>query len=383
MPPAGHATSIDESAFPPPDRLVVLNLGVAALFLLLISLAVVFDWVAVKGVLVVAFLSVALAYLILPAVRLTRQMCAVRFRGWKPARPLAVVFIYVCVSLILLPIWTVWGDRIVSQVPDIAREVPRHVARFATQVRASEAWHEQFTFEQETREFLRSTTRRVSEQIQDEVAEVGAEVVRARLVVPWLAGVPAIAFLLVSQWPGFHKSAARAFPTPHLKWRTDQFLQHVNNVLAAYTRAQALSALIIGVMCGAGFALMKLPNAAMFGIVAGLLETIPIAGPLAVAISATAVASPSQVFLVLAFLGGVRVLQDYVIYPRLIRRALHLHPIAVVLAIWIGAMLGGVIGVCLAVPTVGVLQVTYRHYREYRAIERLVREHETVRRTAS
>ena len=78
-------------------------------------------------------------------------MCAARFRGWKPARPLAVVFIYVCVSLILLPIWTIWGDRIVSQVPDIAREVPRHVARFATQVRASEAWHEQFTFEQETR----------------------------------------------------------------------------------------------------------------------------------------------------------------------------------------------------------------------------------------
>ena len=98
----------------------------------------------------------------------------------------------------------------------------------------------------------------MSEQIQDEVAEVGAEVVRARLVVPWLAGVPAIAFLLVSQWPGFHRSAARAFPTPHLKWRTDQFLQHVNNVLAAYTRAQALSALIVGVICGVGFALMAL-----------------------------------------------------------------------------------------------------------------------------
>ena len=38
-------------------------------------------------------------------------------------------------------------------------------------------------------------------------------------------------------------------------------------------------------------------------------------------------------------------------------------------------MLGGVVGVCLAVPTVGVLQVAWRHYREYRTIERLVREH--------
>jgi len=147
-------------------------------------------------------------------------------------------------------------------------------------------------------------------------------------------------------------------------------------VLASYTRAQAISALIVGVICGVGFALMKLPNAAMFGIVAGLLETIPIAGPLAMAISATSVASSSQVLLVLVFLGALRVLQDYVVYPRLIRRAMHLHPLAVVLAIWLGATLWGVVGVCLAVPTVGVMQVLLRNYREYRDIERLVREHE-------
>jgi len=190
--------------------------------------------------------------------------------------------------------------------------------------------------------------------------------------------VPLIALLLVAQWPAFHRSAARAFPTPHLKWRTDQFLRQVNMVLAAYTRAQALSALIIGVISGLGFALLKLPNAAMLGIVAGLLETIPIAGPLAVAISATAVAPTSKLLLVLAFLGSLRVLQDYVVYPRLIRHAMHLHPVAVVVAIWLGAMLGGIVGVCLAVPTVGVLQVAHRHYREYRAIERLVREYETA-----
>ena len=188
------------------------------------------------------------------------------------------------------------------------------------------------------------------------------------------AGVPLIALLLVAQCPISTAGAARAADA-HLKWRTDQFLRQVNMVLAAYTRAQALSALIVGTICGIGFALMKLPNAAMFGIVAGLLETIPIAGPLAVAISATAVAPSSQVLPVLAFLGGVRVLQDYVIYPRLIRRAMHLHPIAVVLAIWLGATVGGVVGVCLAVPTVGLLQVLYRHYREYRDIERLVREY--------
>lgn len=373
MPPALPASSLDDvGAFPPPDRTVALNLGIAGLFLALISVAIVFDWVAAKGVVVVGFLSVALAYLVLPVVKIIRRTSATYLGGWKPSRILAITMIYAFVALLLVPIWSIWGDKIVSQVPDVARAVPEHIARFASQVRASERWDEQFSFEQETRAILRATTRRLSDRIQTEVAEVGAEVVGARLVVPWLAWVPIIAFLLVAQWPTFQRSAARAVPTPHLKWRTDQFLHQVNEVLSAYTRAQALSALIVGLMCGSGFALMKLPNAAMLGIVAGLLEVIPIAGPLAVAISATAVAEPSQVYLVLAFLGGLRVLQDYVIYPRLIRQAMHLHPVGVVLAIWMGAMVGGVVGVCLAVPTVGVMQVLLRHWREYRDIERLV-----------
>ena len=382
MPPAPPASSSDNTAsFPPPDRTVALNLGAAAVLLVLVTVALAFSWVALKGVIVVGFLSVGVAYLVLPIVQMMRRATPSRLGGWRPSRILAVLIIYAGIGAVLAPVWAIWGGKIVSQVPDVAREVPRRVSRFASQIRAGERWHEQFTFERETRAVIRATTHRVSERIQAEVSQVGAEVVRARLVVPWLASVPLLALLLVAQWPTLHRSAARAVPTPHLKWRTDEFLRHVNRVLAAYTRAQSLSALIVGVICGVGFAIMKLPDAAMFGIVAGLLEVIPIAGPLAVAISATAVAPSSQVLVVLAFLGALRVIQDYVIYPRLIRRTMHLHPIAVVAAIWTGATLGGVVGVCLAVPTVGVLQVTYRHYREYREIERLVHTRELPTRT--
>jgi predicted PurR-regulated permease PerM len=91
----------------------------------------------------------------------------------------------------------------------------------------------------------------------------------------------------------------------------------------------------------------------------------------AVAVVATAMA-PDRAVPVLVFLAAVRVLQDYVVYPRLISRALHLSPVAVVVALWAGAAIGGVVGVCLAVPLVGVMQVTHRHWREYREIESLI-----------
>ena len=41
-------------------------------------------------------------------------------------------------------------------------------------------------------------------------------------------------------------------------------------------------------------------------------------------------------------------------------------------ALWAGAAVGGLVGVCLAVPLVGIMQVTHRHWREYREIEALV-----------
>jgi len=82
-----------------------------------------------------------------------------------------------------------------------------------------------------------------------------------------------------------------------------------------------------------------------------------------------------RLLLLLAFLVGLRVAQDYVIYPRLIGRRMHLSAVAVILAVLVGAELGGLVGVFCAVPTVGVLSVALRQYREYREIERLVREH--------
>ena len=69
---------------------------------------------------------------------------------------------------------------------------------------------------------------------------------------------------------------------------------------------------------------------------------------------------------------ALRIVQDYVVYPRLVRRGMHLSTPAVILTIWIGAALAGAAGVILALPVAGFLSVSLRHWREYREIERLV-----------
>jgi predicted PurR-regulated permease PerM len=72
------------------------------------------------------------------------------------------------------------------------------------------------------------------------------------------------------------------------------------------------------------------------------------------------------------FLGIVRIVQDYVIYPRIIGRGMPLHPFAVIVAVLCGAALAGVVGMFLAIPTVAILSVGYRHWLAHTGSDGLV-----------
>jgi len=82
--------------------------------------------------------------------------------------------------------------------------------------------------------------------------------------------------------------------------------EDVNDTLAAYIRAALLGCLLIGVVCTIGFMLIGVPHALLFGVLAGLLEFIPLVGPLVVALGTSLVAgshSTGQAAAVLLFLG--------------------------------------------------------------------------------
>src|SRR5207244_11287150 len=72
---------------------------------------------------------------------------------------------------------------------------------------------------------------------------------------------------------------------------------------------------------------------------------------------------------VLLFLAVLRIVQDYVIYPRIIGQGIHLHPLAVILAILAGAEIAGVAGIFLAIPAIAILTVSYRNWLEHRGSE--------------
>jgi predicted PurR-regulated permease PerM len=346
----------------------------------LVVLAVVFDHFAATGVLLIVFLSFIVTYLLAPGVQRLRHATAFARPGRPLSRSVAVLAIYGVIGAAVLPFWVFAGHRFAPALERVSALVPHHTARFVDNLRASEGWADSLGLPPAIQRVLTSGTRAISRTVQHEARALGAELAGIRRLVPWLSLVPVVAFLLLTRWTRFRRSTTRVLPTPHLEWRGNEFLRNLNSLLAAYTRAQAMSGVIVALLCWIGFAALRLPYPGTLALAAGLLEMIPLAGPLIVAVVATAMV-PQQLLPVLAFLALLRVAQDYVIYPRLIQRVMKLHPLAVVFALWAGAALGGLIGVCLAVPVVGVLRVTIRHWREYRDIELLVEE--TIRRSTA
>jgi predicted PurR-regulated permease PerM len=210
--------------------------------------------------------------------------------------------------------------------------------------------------------------------LEREVRATFDDLVAASRNARWLVIVPIVAFCLITMAPGFRRSAQRLLPHGHLKWRAGEYLRDVNSALAGYVRAQLAAGLIVGAACSVGFTLLGLPYALPMGAAAGVLELVPAIGPVTVLLIATSQAGRGAL-VVAAFLLSLRVAQDYLIYPRLIRRGMHLSTPVVVVAIWCGAAFAGAAGVVLAIPIAGFSSVSLRHWMEYRAIERVVRNH--------
>ncbi len=330
-------------------------------------------WVLIKltGVILLLVLSIFFAYLVAPLVEFIRRPIRIGRRVFATPRILAITLAYLIIigGLVL---------TIVFVVPRVGDQFPE----FAEQARGY--WR---ILEEKTRTLpehyrLNRMPGPLLDAFNDFVASIGHEVnlVVTRMLtwvayLPWLILIPVLSFFLLKDAESFRRSALQMLPRGRWRWRGDEFFQDVSSTLAAYTRAQLTACLFIGVTCTIGFTVLGLPSPMVLGFIAGIFEFVPLVGPLLLAVIAAVVAAlhagPFSAFLVLLFLGVLRMVQDYIVYPRLIGHGIHLHPLAVIVAILSGAELAGVTGIFLAIPLVAILTVSYNHWLEHRGSEGL------------
>jgi predicted PurR-regulated permease PerM len=322
---------------------------------------------AIEGTGVILLLSVFLAYMLAPALPPIRRRVRIGRRQRPISDAAAIVLIYIA---LFVPGALLWRQSAPSVRHWIAVTAPTAVDRLFAGGSVAAIERTFAPLPGSVQMTLTRTGLGAAAAIEHSARETFAELITAARYAAWLAVTPIVAFLLLTGAPAFQRSALRVLPRGHLQWRFEEYLRDVNSALAGYVRAQVGAGIIVAAISVVGFLLLGTPSAIALGVLAGILELVPAIGPLTVLLIATSLTD--HVIPVILFLAALRIVQDYVVYPRLIRSGMHLSTIAVIMTVWTGAVLAGAAGVIIAIPAAGFLSVSMRHWREYREIERLV-----------
>lgn len=311
-------------------------------------------------------LAVFFAYLIDPLVKLIRRPFKQTRAERLMPRGLAIVFAY-------LVVFTVLGIGIANLAPIVSEQAKEFGANIPSYAAAIQQRANDLNRRFDRLKIPDNIQADINKRATDIAAGVSSTFGNFLLAIvtylPWLILVPILSFFFLKDVNLFRLSILRMFPAGPLRMRAEAVMQDVNTTLAAITRAQLISCFIIGVICTIGFYAVGLKYALLLGILAGIFEFVPMIGPATIGIIVTVTAAfsddPWKALYVAIFLIVLRLIHDYVTYPRIVRGGLHMHPLAIILSVLAGEQVAGIPGVFLSIPIIAVLTVFYKHALEH------------------
>ncbi len=176
-----------------------------------------------------------------------------------------------------------------------------------------------------------------------------------------------VAFYLLLDSSKFGEHLLRLVPDSH-KADAQMLMRDSGKIWAAFLRGQLILALAVGAVTGVIMAILGVRFALGLGLIAGLLEFVPIFGPWITGLLSVLVAlfqgtNPWGLtalgFAALILIASIVIQQaeNNILYPRIIGHSLKLNPLVVLLALLAAGSLAGVIGLLLAAPTVATLRL--------------------------
>lgn len=148
-----------------------------------------------------------------------------------------------------------------------------------------------------------------------------------------------------------------------------QMFGEIGEQVGSYIRGQLVTSFIAGMVTYIVLSVFSVPNALALAWLMAILDAIPIVGPLLgivpAVVSAYGVNNQVAIYVLIA-LAAYHQVENYLIVPHVYGRALKLSPLAVVLAILVGASLLGIVGAFIALPFAAAIPTVLRHFHTRR-----------------
>jgi predicted PurR-regulated permease PerM len=185
-----------------------------------------------------------------------------------------------------------------------------------------------------------------------------------------LVMVPIYLFFLLKERPAIERRWKEYLPLRNspLKDEVAAVLTQINSYITAYFRGQLLVCLIDGTLIGIALLLLGLNFAPLIGLLVVILTMIPYLGIVLCWVPAVLIATAqwgdwTHPLIVTALFFGIQNLEAIFIAPRIVGNSVGLHPMTVIVSIFIwGLLIGGLLGPILAVPLTATLKVLLARY---------------------
>lgn len=164
-------------------------------------------------------------------------------------------------------------------------------------------------------------------------------------------------------------SLTESVVSPDMRPAVTDVAQKVSAKVGSWFRGQVLLSAIIGIVDLIGLLVIGVPYALTLAVISAILEFVPTIGPFLSGTIAALVAlsvSPLKALIVIILYLVVQQLENSLIVPKIMQKAVGLSPVLIILAILIGAKLLGIIGALLAVPIAASLSVVVQELPEIR-----------------
>ncbi len=315
--------------------------GIALLILLF------FVW-QVADVLLLVYVSALFAVVLAPAINIIRRL---RIGKWQPSRAVAIAILIVLVLGVATLLVALIVPPIISDAAEVAHSFPEKITAVQEKIRHV-PFLENFNLS----------------GVQASIAAMlGGAVGLFRGVAGGIFGVFSAIILTVY----FILDGNRAFqwglsmvPQQHRE-RLERTMHRGENRMRHWLVGQSVLMLILGTLSCIAFAVLHLKYFVALALLAGLLNIIPIVGPVVAVTLASIVAlvdSPAKLIGVLLFFLLYQQLETGFITPRVMKFSVDLPPLAVIISLMLGGALAGVLGALVAVPTAALCAVLIDEY---------------------
>lgn len=334
--------------------LLTINISTISVLKILLLLLVLWFLYLVRDILVLILLAVFLSTIFEPFVNFLNKR--------KVPRSLAVILIYVILILVVGSMLYILIPPLIEQASQLASSFPIYWEKVLEEFDSFRVYSESrglFSNLNETLQNLKTTFTPSFGNIFSLFSSVFGNVISFIIVM-------VLTFYFLLNQDAIKKTFKAVTPGKYRPYLTD-VISRVQQRLSAWLRGELILGLIIGCLTLIGLWILGIKYFLVLALVAGILELVPYVGPVLGAIPAVLLAftqSPFKALAVLIMYWLIQQMENHLIVPKVMQKAVGLNPIVIIIVILIGARLMGFVGVLLAVPTAAAVSVVIKDFFE-------------------